>query len=63
MVGALNAISSADMALAGITSRIPADEVFDAMKLIGHCMSSEIRETGKGGLAVTPQGEKIRKEL
>ncbi len=52
--GAMNALCAVDMALAGIKSAIPADEVFDAMREIGELMSRELKETGKGGLATTP---------
>lgn len=54
VIGAVNALTSADMALAGIRSVIPPDEVIDAMRSIGDMMPSCLRETGKGGLAVTP---------
>lgn len=57
-IGAVNAVTAADMALAGITSVIPFDEVIDAMGDIGRRMDSGIRETGKGGLAITPTGLK-----
>lgn len=57
--GAMTAVSSADMALAGIKSDIPADEVIDCMKEVGDVMVSELRETGKGGLAGTPTGREI----
>ncbi len=49
-----NAIICADMALAGINSFIPFDEVVDAMFRIGNMMSSDLRETARGGCAVTP---------
>ena len=53
--GNANDISNAaDMPLAGIVSRILADEVFDAMHNVGKHMDEEIRETAKGGLATTP---------
>ncbi|KGA97733.1 serine dehydratase subunit alpha [Alkalihalobacillus alcalophilus ATCC 27647 = CGMCC 1.3604] len=55
-MGASNAIVAADMALAGITSRIPCDEVIDAMYKIGQTMPETLRETGEGGLAATPTG-------
>ena len=45
VVGAVNAISAADMALAGIESRIPVDEVIDAMGEVGRRMPVEFRET------------------
>jgi L-serine dehydratase len=60
VVGAVNALTSADMALAGIRSVIPPDEVIDAMRSIGMAMSSTLRETGEGGLAATPTGCNIK---
>ena len=53
-MGAVNALTAADMALAGITSAIPADQVIDAMREVGEKMHPSLRETGEGGLAVTP---------
>ncbi|CAD2076590.1 L-serine dehydratase, alpha chain [Jeotgalicoccus aerolatus] len=61
--GATNALTAADMALAGIESRIPADEVIEAMYKIGLTMPSALRETGRGGLAGTPTGERLKAEL
>lgn len=61
--GASNAIISADMALAGVTSRIPTDEVIEAMYKIGQTMPSALRETGRGGLAGTPTGERLKQEI
>lgn len=52
--GAVNAIAAAEMALAGISSRIPADEVIDAMRAVGDSMPSALRETGRGGIAASP---------
>lgn len=63
VIGAVNALSSADMALAGITSRIPPDQVIDAMKEVGEAMHVSLRETGKGGVANTPQAKKIKERL
>lgn len=63
VMGAVNAVTSADMALAGIMSRIPADEVIDAMKHVGDAMSESLKETAKGGLAATPTGRKIAEKL
>ena len=63
VIGAMNAISSADLALAGILSRIPPDEVIDAMKSVGHMMAPQLRETGQGGLAATPTGQRLAQEL
>lgn len=57
------AIVSADMALAGIKSRIPADEVIGAMYRIGRTMPTTLRETGEGGLADTPTGRFLREKI
>lgn len=57
------AITAADMALAGIKSVIPADEVIDAMMFIGAEMPVSIRESGTGGLAATETGKRLRAEL
>lgn len=61
--GSSLAIVSADMALAGVTSRIPCDEVIGAMYKIGQSMPSALRETGEGGLAGTPTGEEIKRKI
>ena len=58
--GAVNAATSAELALAGIESRIPADEVFEAMNSIGKKMNEDFRETARGGLAATSTGARIR---
>lgn len=63
VLGAVNAVTAADMALAGIMSKIPADEVFDAMYNIGKHMDEEIRETARGGLATTPTGVQISEKI
>lgn len=61
--GAVNALAAADMALAGVKSAIPSDEVIDVMLEVGSSMPSRHRETAQGGLAQTPTGRKIMKEL
>lgn len=63
VTGAVNALAAADMALAGITSAIPADQVIDAMREVGEKMHPSLKETGEGGLAVTPAGISITKLL
>lgn len=63
VVGAVNAISAADMALAGIESRIPVDEVIDAMGEVGRRMPVEFRETALGGLAATPTGKAVKERM
>ncbi|MGD6901210.1 L-serine ammonia-lyase, iron-sulfur-dependent, subunit alpha [Bacillus infantis] len=62
-MGASNAMTAADMALAGITSRIPCDEVIIAMYKIGLTMPSALRETAEGGLAATPTGKRLQAEI
>ncbi|MCI8915224.1 MAG: L-serine ammonia-lyase, iron-sulfur-dependent, subunit alpha [Oscillospiraceae bacterium] len=59
VMGAVNALSCADMALAGLEGGIPCDEVIDAMGAVGRAMPTSLRETGEGGLAATPTGRKI----
>lgn len=61
--GVVNALCSADMALAGVASEIPFDEVVDAMYRVGKYMPSEFRETALGGIAATPTGEKFKKDI
>lgn len=62
-IGAANALISSDMALAGIKSIIPFDEVVDAMYRVGKTMPSDLRETALGGLAATPTGKRIMDEI
>ena len=63
VVGAVNAVSCANMALAGVDYAIPCDEVIDAMGRVGSLLSPDLRETGQGGLAATPTGVKIARRL
>ncbi|MCM2674775.1 L-serine ammonia-lyase, iron-sulfur-dependent, subunit alpha [Alkalicoccobacillus plakortidis] len=62
-MGASVAITAADMALAGIKSRIPCDEVIDAMYRIGQTMPVALKETAQGGLAATPTGRRLEAEI
>ena len=57
VIGAMDALSAAQMALAGIESRVPPDQVLDAMAEVGRSLPHTLRETGKGGLAATPFGQ------
>lgn len=63
VIGAVNAVTSADMALSGIQTKIPCDEVIDAMKKVGHSLPESLRETAGGGLADTPTARKIQENL
>ncbi len=62
-MGAANALTAAELALAGIASAIPADEAILAMKKVGDTMSPALRETADGGLAATPTGIKLHKQV
>lgn len=61
--GAVNALTSADLALAGVKSIIPFDEVVDAMYKVGKALPFELRETALGGIASTPTGQKLMKDI
>lgn len=62
-MGAANALLGADMALAGIESRIPCDEVIEAMYRVGQMMPTALKETAQGGLAATPTGRRLAREI
>ncbi len=61
--GVAGAFVAAEMALAGIESAIPADEVIWAMKKIGDSMPRSLKETAEGGLAATPTGQRLHKQV
>ncbi|KRQ87986.1 L-serine dehydratase, alpha chain [Caloramator mitchellensis] len=61
--GAVNALTSADLALAGVRSIIPFDEVVDAMYRVGKALPFELRETALGGIAATPTGIKLKNKI
>lgn len=61
--GVAIAYCAADMAMAGIEARIPADECIQAMKEVGDSMSRDLKETAAGGLAATPTGKALRKKV
>ena len=63
VIGAMNAIAAADMAVAGVESRIPVDEVIDAMGDVGRRLPVEFRETALGGLAATPAGKSVKDRM
>lgn len=60
---AVHAVASAQLALAGIESVIPPDEVVLAMASVGRLLPPELRETGEGGIADTPTGRRIALEM
>ena len=62
-MGVTNAIAGAEMALAGIKSKIPADEVILTMGRIGQLMPAALRETAQGGLAITPTARCYAQQL
>lgn len=62
-MGVANAFTASELACAGITSVIPADEVILAMKQVGDLMSSSLKETSEGGLAATPTGCRLRRQI
>ena len=61
--GAVNAVISADLALAGQDPKIPADECIDAMYKVGKKLPMELRETALGGIAVQPAGKAFAEQL
>ncbi|RBW68443.1 L-serine ammonia-lyase, iron-sulfur-dependent, subunit alpha [Bacillus taeanensis] len=63
VIGTSIAFSAADLALAGIESRIPCDEVIEAMYKVGKDMPRTLRETSLGGLAMTETGQKVKERL
>ena len=62
-LGAVNAMLCADLALAGVTSLIPFDEVVAAMYAVGKDIRVEYRETARGGLATTPTGKAVAQRV
>ncbi len=61
--GAVSALAAADLVMSGVESKIPFDDTVIAMYKIGKSMPCELRETALGGLAVTPTGIELRKQI
>ena len=61
--GAMNALTAAELALAGIESRIPVDEVIDTMRIVGDALPVSLKETGMGGIAASRTGKQLKKEI
>ena len=59
--GAVNAVTSTQLAMAGIESAIEPDDVIDSMRRIGNSMSPCLKETSTGGLAVTESAKNYLK--
>ncbi|MDF2615744.1 MAG: sdaAA [Sedimentibacter sp.] len=63
IAGTVSAISTADMVMSGITSKIPLDEMIVAMYKVGKQLPPELRETSLGGIAVTPTALKLKEQI
>lgn len=61
--GAVSALTTADMVMAGVESKIPFDDVVLAMYKVGKSLPPELRETAQGGLAITPTGLKLKEQI
>lgn len=62
-MGVANAFTASELACAGIKSVIPADEVILAMRQVGQLMSTSLKETAEGGLAATPTGCRLCRQI
>ena len=60
--GIMNALASADMAMAGVEMFVTFDEAVDAMKRVGDTLPERLRETGEGGIAVCPSSIKLKRK-
>ncbi len=63
IAGTVSALTTADLVLSGVYSKIPFDEVVWAMYKVGRQLPSELRETALGGIAITPTALKYKKEI
>lgn len=61
--GVANAITAAELALSGVESVIPCDEVIGAMRAVGDALPATLKETAEGGLAATPTGQRLKAEI
>ena len=61
--GAISALCTADMVMAGVGSKIPFDDTVSAMYKVGKSLPSALRETAMGGVAVTKAGLELRKKV
>lgn len=63
IAGTVSALTTADLAMSGVKSKIPFDEVVWAMYKVGKQLPPELRETAMGGIAITPTALKLKKEI
>lgn len=63
VAGAVSALSTADLVMAGVNSKIPFDDVLSAMYDVGKNMPSELKETAMGGIAITKTGKKLKEQV
>jgi L-serine dehydratase len=63
VAGTVSALTTADLVMSGVASKIPFDEVVEAMYRVGRQMPAELRETALGGVAITPTALRLKKEI
>jgi len=63
IAGTVSALTTAEIVMAGVKSKIPFDEVVWAMNKVGKQLPPELRETAQGGIAITPTAERLRQEI
>ncbi len=63
IAGAVSALTTADIVMAGVKSKIPFDEVVWAMYKVGRQLPPELRETAQGGIAITPTAQKLKEQI
>lgn len=61
--GAISALTTADLVMAGVDSKIPFDDALSAMYKVGRSLPEELRETALGGVAITPTGLKLNEKV
>ncbi|XZL27868.1 L-serine ammonia-lyase, iron-sulfur-dependent, subunit alpha [Clostridium perfringens] len=61
--GAVSALTTADLVMAGIHSKIPFDDTVEAMYRVGKSLPASLRETALGGLAITKTGLKLKEKV
>ena len=60
---AVHAVTGAELALCGVESKIPMDEIVDTLKITGQLMSPVLKETSQGGLAKTKTALELEEKL